>query len=145
MNKKISLGVIVPFYNEEQFLEESVSRLLKLDIVDQIILVDDCSPDNGEIKNYFINSKKDFKDIKVFYFSKNLGYVNSVNCILSNATGNKIIFVSNDIFINPYYLEEVINILFYIVKRFIIFSSFCNCESPMAPCRLVILILKPKL
>jgi glycosyltransferase involved in cell wall biosynthesis len=47
MNKKISLGVIVPFYNEEKFLEESVSRLLKLDIVDQIILVDDCSIDDS--------------------------------------------------------------------------------------------------
>ena len=45
MNKKISLGVIVPFYNEEKFLEESVSRVLKLDIVDQIVLVDDCSID----------------------------------------------------------------------------------------------------
>lgn len=47
MNKKISLGVIVPFYNEEKFLEESVSRVLKLDIVDQIVLVDDCSIDDS--------------------------------------------------------------------------------------------------
>ena len=76
----------------------------------EIILVDDCSPDDGAIKNYFINLKKEFKDIKVFYFSKNLGYANSVNCILSNSKGNKIIFVSNDITINPYYLEEIINI-----------------------------------
>ena len=76
----------------------------------EIILVDDCSPDDGAIKNYFVGLKKEFQDVKVFYFSKNLGYVNSVNCILSNSTGNKIIFVSNDIIINAYYLEEVINI-----------------------------------
>ena len=63
-----------------------------------------------EIKNYFINLKNEFKNIKVFYFSKNLGYVNSVNCILSNSTGDKIIFVSNDIIINPFYLEELVNI-----------------------------------
>ena len=49
MNKKISLGVIVPFYNEEKFLEESVSRVLKLDIVDQIVLVDDCSIDDSYV------------------------------------------------------------------------------------------------
>ena len=50
MNKSISLGIIVPFYNEEKFLEESVSRLLKLEIVDQIVMVDDCSTDNSYLK-----------------------------------------------------------------------------------------------
>ena len=47
MSESISLGIIVPFYNEEKFLEKSVSRLLKLQIVDQIVLVDDCSSDNS--------------------------------------------------------------------------------------------------
>lgn len=45
MNKSKSLGVIVPFFNEEKFLNESIKKLLKLDIIDQIILVDDCSTD----------------------------------------------------------------------------------------------------
>ena len=57
MNKSISLGIIVPFYNEEKFLEESVSRLLKLEIVDQIVMVDDCSTDNSYLK-----AEKIFKD-----------------------------------------------------------------------------------
>ena len=60
----------------------------------EIILVDDFSPDNGEIKDYFLNLKKEFKDIKVFYFTENLGYTQSVNCILSNSTSEKTIFVS---------------------------------------------------
>ena len=47
MNKSKSLGVIVPFFNEEKFLNESIERLLKLDIIDQIILVDDCSTDTS--------------------------------------------------------------------------------------------------
>ena len=47
MSKSISLGIIVPIYNEEKFLKKSVSRLLKLEIVDQIVLVDDCSSDNS--------------------------------------------------------------------------------------------------
>ena len=50
------------------------------------------------------------KIFKIYYFSKNLGYIQSVNCILSHATGEKIIFVSNDIIINPYFLDELINI-----------------------------------
>ncbi len=76
----------------------------------EIILVDDCSPDNGLIKNYFLNLKNEFKNLKVFYFTENLGYIQSVNCVLSNATGDKIIFVSNDIIINSFYLEELVNI-----------------------------------
>ena len=46
MTNKNTLGVIVPFHNEENFIEESISRLLKIEIIDQIVLVDDCSTDN---------------------------------------------------------------------------------------------------
>ena len=76
----------------------------------EIILVDDCSPDNGVIKDYFLDLKNEFENIKIYYFPKNLGYIQSVNCILSNATGEKIIFFSNDIIINSYFLDELINI-----------------------------------
>ena len=47
MTKTLSLGVIVPFYNEEKFLEKSISRLIQLDIVNQIVLVDDYSTDSS--------------------------------------------------------------------------------------------------
>lgn len=42
-----SLCVIVPFFNEEKFLKESLERINNLKIFDQIILVDDCSTDNS--------------------------------------------------------------------------------------------------
>tara|TARA_B100001250_G_scaffold330274_1_gene295139 strand:+ start:416 stop:1132 length:717 start_codon:yes stop_codon:yes gene_type:complete len=60
MSESISLGIIVPFYNEEKFLEKSVSRLLKLQIVDQIVLVDDCSSDNSYsiAENFVKNNNK---------------------------------------------------------------------------------------
>ena len=56
-------------------------------------------------KDYFLSLKDIFKDIKIFYFPENLGYIQSVNCILSHSTGDKIIFVSNDIIINSYFLR----------------------------------------
>jgi len=60
MSKSISLGIIVPIYNEEKFLKKSVSRLLKLEIVDQIVLVDDCSSDNSYsiAENFVKNNNK---------------------------------------------------------------------------------------
>ena len=43
----INLSVIVPFFNEEQFLEESVNRLLSNDIYSSIYLIDNNSNDNS--------------------------------------------------------------------------------------------------
>ena len=45
-----SLSVIIPFYNEEQFLETSINRLIKTQIADEIYLVDDCSTDGSIVK-----------------------------------------------------------------------------------------------
>ncbi len=43
----INLSVIVPFFNEEQFLEESVNRLLSNDVYSSIFLIDNNSTDNS--------------------------------------------------------------------------------------------------
>ena len=43
MNSLKTLGVIVPFFNEEKYLMESVKRLIDINLLNQIILVDDCS------------------------------------------------------------------------------------------------------
>ena len=52
-----NLSVIVPFYNEENFLKKSIERLLKYDIFEQIILVDDCSTDHSaSIANEFTSN-----------------------------------------------------------------------------------------
>ena len=47
MTSMNSLTAVVPFYNEENFLFDSVSSLLENNIFDQIILIDDNSTDNS--------------------------------------------------------------------------------------------------
>ena len=42
-----NLKLIVPFYNEENYLQKSIDRLIDSDIFDKIIVVDDCSTDNS--------------------------------------------------------------------------------------------------
>tara|TARA_A100000164_G_scaffold272252_1_gene244191 strand:- start:219 stop:914 length:696 start_codon:yes stop_codon:yes gene_type:complete len=44
---KNSLSVIVPFFNEEKTIEDSLRRLLKVDVIEQIICVNDCSKDKS--------------------------------------------------------------------------------------------------
>ena len=107
--EKITIGVAA--YGNLEITKKCVEAVKNSkDGKNKIRLVDDCSPDNGLIKEYFLSLKNEFKDIKIFYFSENLGYIQSVNCILSHATGDKIIFVSNDIIINSYFIGELINI-----------------------------------
>ena len=44
---KNSLSVIVPFFDEEKTIEKSLRRLLKIEIIEQIICVNDCSKDKS--------------------------------------------------------------------------------------------------
>lgn len=56
----ISLCVIVPIFNEEKFLADSLKRIMDNDIYDQILLVDDCSTDDSSniAKNFASTYKK---------------------------------------------------------------------------------------
>ena len=59
----VNLSVIVPFYNEEIYLEKSVLRLLENNIYEKIILIDNNSTDNS---NYIAHQlAKQNKNIQV--------------------------------------------------------------------------------
>ena len=62
-----SLAAIVPFYNEERFLEESVTKLIETNLFDEVILVDDNSTD----KSSYIGKKIEKKYQMVKYYKKN--------------------------------------------------------------------------
>ena len=93
MNKSISLGIIVPFFNEEKFLEESVSRLLKLEIAEQIVLVDDCSTDKSYLKaeklsnnnNKILLTKTDSNKGKGAAVKKGLNLITTSHVIIHDA------------------------------------------------------------
>ena len=77
----INLTAIVPFYNEENTLRQSVQRLLNEDIFSEIILSDDNSTDNSlEIAKTLSN---EYQHIKYISSDKNLGKGNAIN----NAVG----------------------------------------------------------
>lgn len=76
MTKEPSLGVIVPIFNEEKYLEESVGRLLRINSINQIILVDDSSNDGSFELAKKLEEKN--KIIQVLKTTKNLGKGNAV-------------------------------------------------------------------
>lgn len=74
---KNQLTVIVPFFNEEEFLKSSVTRLVNSNNCQEVILVDDKSTDKSlEIGKEL---EKNFKNIKLISKNKNEG---KGSCIL---------------------------------------------------------------
>ena len=71
----------------------------------ELILVDDCSPDQGQTRALFEQVAASHARTRVFCFSRNLEYTGSLNCILSHAQGERVLFLSNDIFVTPSYLR----------------------------------------
>lgn len=86
--KKIS--VIVPLYNTEKYIEEAILSLLNQTIkIDQIIVVDDGSTDNGA------EIVKKYPQIQLIQ-KENEGLKKTLNCGLSHATGDFIGFLDAD-------------------------------------------------
>ena len=83
-----NLSVIVPFFNEENFLEISVQRLLDNDIYNEIILVDDCSTDSSSS----IAKKLELENEKVIYLKtqdnggKGYAVASTINLLSSTHT-----------------------------------------------------------
>ncbi len=67
----ISLTIIIPVFNEQNTIVESIKRIKEINIFHQVIIVDDCSTDNSNyLINEEINNDKRFMLIKT---NKNLG------------------------------------------------------------------------
>ena len=57
-----SLTVIIPFYNEQDYLEKSFKRLYLSNVADQIYLVDDASTDSS--KEIALKIEKAYENVK---------------------------------------------------------------------------------
>ena len=98
-----NLAVIVPFYNEENYLQKSLNRLIDYDIFDQIILVDDCSTDNSAI----IANENALKTDKIIYLksSTNKGKGNALNLAKNIVETSHVIIHDADL---EYFPEDII-------------------------------------
>jgi len=107
MQKKIS--IIVPIYNVEKFLNRCVISLINQTYQNiEIILVDDGSPDNcPKICDEF--SKIDSR-IKVIH-KKNGGLSDARNCGLLNASGDYVLYVDSDDYIELDACEKLSDVI----------------------------------
>ncbi len=109
MKTTFDLTVIVPFYNEEKYLHESVSRLTEQKFIKEIILVNDASTDKSpEIARTMV--KKD-KRLNLINLNKNSGKGSAVKEALKKVVTSHVIVHDADLEYNPMDIFDMFNML----------------------------------
>lgn len=95
----MNLTVVVPFYNEEKYIESSVTNLEKTKVAKFIFLVDDCSTDkSSEIAE---NLSRRFENVLLFKKDKNEGKGSCLNFVKNNISTSHVIMHDADLEQNP--------------------------------------------
>lgn len=102
-----NLTVLVPFYNEENTIYESVTKLISSLKLEKIILINDNSNDNSEKIALELTSKYDF--IEYISSKKNLGKGSAIALGLKNSNSDFIIVHDADLEYNPTDIIKIIN------------------------------------
>jgi glycosyltransferase involved in cell wall biosynthesis len=101
------VSIIIPCFNEKEYIEEIVKRILKQDSIDkEIIIIDDGSTDGTtEILKNNIESKV----TKIIYLRKNFGKGNAIKEGIKYANGRIILIQDADLEYNPKDYNKIIS------------------------------------
>lgn len=107
MNKNPLVSIIIPVYNSENYIGKCIESILAQTYKNyEIILINDGSKDNSLdiLKEY----EKQNGKIKI-YNQSNCGVANTRNNGIQYSSGEYIMFIDNDDYISPDYIEIFIN------------------------------------
>jgi len=92
------VSIIMPVYNEAQYIEEIVNRVLKTDIEKELVIVDDFSADGTrDILSKYVQHK----DIKIIFHEKNKGKGAAIRTGLREVSGDVVIIQDADLEYDP--------------------------------------------
>lgn len=110
------ISIVIPVYNGEKSIGRLVEELiteLTPEFNIEIILVNDCSPDNSE--KVCISLFEKYKNIvRVYTLAKNVGEHNAVMAGLNNVSGDYIVIMDDD-FQNP--VDQVVRLISYAMQN----------------------------
>lgn len=100
------ISIIMPVYKSESYLKMSIESILCQAFTDfELLLVDDCSPDNsGAICDEY--AEKDNR-IKVLHLEKNSGAGNARNEAMKVVTGKYLCFIDADDYVDDNMLQKL--------------------------------------
>lgn len=93
------LSIVVPVYNVEEYLERCFNSVISQSFIDwEMIIVDDCSPDNSQqiIQKYQAQDSR----VRCIINEKNKGLGGARNVGISHCHGEYILFIDSDDFIS---------------------------------------------
>lgn len=110
MEPKVS--ILIPVYKAEKYISQCMESVLGQTYKNlEIIIVDDASPDNSIAIAESLIQKTDNKfDVKILHNEKNKGIADTRNMLLDNATGDYILFVDSDDYIEIDAIDSLVNI-----------------------------------
>lgn len=105
--KKGLVSIVTPMYNGAALVQETIDSVRNQTYRDwEMIIVDDCSPDNGQgeaiVKRIIATDPR----IKLVSLSENRGSAGARNKGIENASGEYIAFLDADDLWNPEFLEK---------------------------------------
>lgn len=97
-------SIIVPIYNTEKYLDKCIQSILDQTLQDyEVLLIDDCSTDASlEIAGTY-----EWEQIRVLRNKTNLGLSITRNVGISNASGDYLVFLDSDDYIDNFALLEL--------------------------------------
>lgn len=98
----------VPTYQRAAFLDQTLTSALAQTVSDiEIVVVDDCSPDNT------VDVVNSFRDTRIRYFrnKENLGVPENLNRAMSIAKGTYLVLLEDHDLLEPTYLEEAVKVM----------------------------------
>ncbi len=98
------VSVVIPNYNGEKLLKDSLPRVISVSDRAEIIVVDDASTD-ASIETL----KREFPQIKLITHRQNLGFSSTVNDGVKNASGSLIYLLNSDVVPSKNYLSLLKN------------------------------------
>lgn len=105
-NRKIS--VAIPFYNNADYISDTLKEIINDDRVDEIVICDDKSKESDIDK--LKNKVKDISKIKLHFNDKNLGvYYNKINTV-SKCNNNWTILLDSDNYLDNNYINKLFEI-----------------------------------
>lgn len=93
----MKFSIVIPAYNHFDLTGERLMEIYQTCTVDEVIVVDDCSPDEKTRDGYRFWQRLDTFPLKVIHLPENVGFLKASNVGLKAATGDVIALISNDV------------------------------------------------
>ena len=111
MVKKFLISIIIPVFNAEKYLENTLNSIKNQTFGFsnlELIFVDDCSTDNSQ--KILENFSKEFENVKAIFLDKNHGFAGEArNVGMSHATADFLMFLDSDDIFYPEACEFLYN------------------------------------